>query len=121
MVELSAEKGHRSAIPRRAAARAHGQATRFENVVSQDREALARWTKDSGNWAGPVSRGRVGAQQLMTAVARLRSEQRRTDVHCHLLHGGKVVLDQPLPWEVVAAGTSRLVVTYPRTSISYST
>lgn len=82
----------------------HGREPRFENERCHDRDALTRWIGQGGGPLTLVERGRARSVQVAGALARLSSEQRSTLVHCRLLHDGDVMVDQPMPWEVVAIG-----------------
>lgn len=74
----------------------------FRNVVCQDPEVLATEIARTPDRAARIVRGRALAEVAMTAVSRLDPGQRDTLVHCVLHHDGSVVLDERMPWGVVA-------------------
>ena len=74
----------------------------FRNTVCQDPVVLAAEVARTPDLAARVARGRALAEVAMAAVARLDPEQRATLVHCALRHDGEVVLDERMPWGVVA-------------------
>jgi len=74
----------------------------FRNVVCQDPAVLAAEVARTPDRAARVARGRALAEVAMAAVGRLDPDQRATTVHCVLHHDGEVVLDERLPWGVVA-------------------
>lgn len=83
----------------------HGSVPRFENDVCHDPAALDRWIDSTTDIAGLIAQGREIAMLVVTSLARLSRDQLDTEVHCRLSHDGEVVLDQPMPWHVVAIGT----------------
>ena len=74
----------------------------FRNVVCQDAEVLAAEIARTPDRAARIARGRALADVAMAAVSRLDPDQRGTLVHCVLHHDGRVVVDEWMPWEVVA-------------------
>lgn len=74
----------------------------FRNEVCQDPVVLAAEVSRTPDRTARVARGRALAEVAMAAVARLDPEQRAAPVHCTLRHDGEVVLDEPMPWAVVA-------------------
>lgn len=74
----------------------------FRNTVCQDPAVLAAEVARTPDLAARVARGRALAEVAMAAVARLDTGQRDTPVHCVLHHDGQVVLDERMPWGVLA-------------------
>lgn len=83
----------------------HGRTITFANERCQDPVVLRRWSDAAGDRAGLIDRGRATSRQVIAALARLTPEQLATEVHCHLLHAGAVMLDAPRPWGDVAIET----------------
>ncbi|MCP5024835.1 MAG: hypothetical protein GY929_00995 [Actinomycetia bacterium] len=83
----------------------HGKPLRFENTTGQDRAVLDRWIDDCGTPEVLVGRGRHAAHQVMAALSRLSTDQRATEVHCHLTHNGEIMAEGPRPWSAVAIDT----------------
>lgn len=80
----------------------HGRPGRLENQTCQDRDAMAAWIAGCGDRAGLIARGRDAARQLLAVLARLSADQRATEVPCRLTHDGRLVVDEPRPWESMA-------------------
>ncbi|MEZ5243477.1 MAG: SRPBCC domain-containing protein [Acidimicrobiales bacterium] len=80
----------------------HGGELRFDNLACHEPAALGRWIESCGTPDVMLGRVRQSSRQLLAAIARLSADQRATSVHCHLVHAGSVVLDEPRPWGVVA-------------------
>jgi uncharacterized protein YndB with AHSA1/START domain len=81
----------------------HERPAAFENVVCQDPAVLsAHVARFDGDLAAMVRHGREVAELARVAFLRLDANQRMTPVACRLLHDGEVVLDEPMPWDVVA-------------------
>ncbi|MEM9611628.1 MAG: SRPBCC domain-containing protein [Actinomycetota bacterium] len=83
----------------------HGRPPMFGNEVCQRPEVLARWIKACGDLDGLVARGRRVATVATAAIRRLSAEQLATPVACRLLHEGQVVLEDEMPWSVIAVDT----------------
>lgn len=81
----------------------HTRTPLFENVICQDRTVLAAHIERfGGDRAALVAEGRRVSAIALAALARLDEGQLAAPVHCRLRHDGQVVLDQTMPWGVVA-------------------
>lgn len=80
----------------------HGRQARFENIVCQDPQILADAIDNAGSRDELIARAQAAATATMAAVRRLSPDQLATEVHCHLLHDGNVMVDGPRPWGAVA-------------------
>ena len=81
----------------------HTRTPLFENVICQDRTVLAAHIERfGGDRAALVAEGRRVSAIARAALARLDEGQLSAPVHCRLRHDGQVVLDQTMPWGVVA-------------------
>jgi hypothetical protein len=49
-----------------------------------------------------VAAGRLRAETVCLLLQRLDDDQRATPVHCRLIDGGNVVVDESMPWALVA-------------------
>lgn len=76
----------------------HGRSVTFDNAVANDRARLDAVVNAHGDLAALVAAGRRDAETLCLLLARLDDEQLATAVPCHLVDGGEVMVDQPLPW-----------------------
>lgn len=74
----------------------------FGNSACQDPGVLAAEVARTPDRAARIARGRALADVAMAAVARLDPVQRATPVHCVLHHDGEVLVDERMPWGVVA-------------------
>lgn len=83
----------------------HGNETRFENEVCQDRAVLAAYIEAAGSMEALIGRARTFAQLVMAALTRLSPDQQGTEVPCRLLHDGEVMLERAMPWAAVAVQT----------------
>jgi len=80
----------------------HRETVRFENMTCQDLDVLAHWIDDCGSMEELIGRGRQLSSLVVRSLVRLSPEQLDTQVPCRLAHDGQVVLNQPMPWRVVA-------------------
>lgn len=83
----------------------HGRPATFGNEVCQRPDVLADWIKACGDADGLVTTGRRVASVAVAAVRRLSAEHLATPVSCRLLHDGEVLLEDDVPWSVIAVDT----------------
>lgn len=83
----------------------HQNETRFENQVCQDPDVLAGFIATNRDLPGLVAAGRHLSQLVLASLRRLSPDQRKTPVHCYLMHYDDVMVDQAMPWEAVAVAT----------------
>ena len=87
----------------------HGETQRFANLDCHDPGYLRQWIDAAGDRAGLITRGREQAGQVLAILRRLSPEQLATEVPCHLIHDGEVVLDGPRPWAAMSIGAQAAV------------
>lgn len=83
----------------------HQNPARFENIICQNLDVLSHWIIADSSLEGLISRGQALAQLVCRSLERLTPEQLQIAVECRLFHDGEVVLEQPMPWRVIAVET----------------
>lgn len=76
----------------------HGRTITFDNAVSNDLAVLDAFVARADGLTDLVDLGRRRAETVCLLLARLDDEQLATAVPCHLVDGGTLMVDQPLPW-----------------------
>ncbi len=83
----------------------HEGATTFDNRNANDHATLDTLVADASGTAALIATARQRARVLIGLLATLDDDQRASEVSCHLVDHGEVVLDRPLPWGQLAIGT----------------
>ena len=83
----------------------HGGTPAFDNTNANDASTLDGVVASVPDIATLIDIGRQRSRVLIGLLASLDDDQRATEVPCHLVDHGEVVLDRALPWGQLAIAT----------------
>lgn len=82
-----------------------GEPTRFDNTAVTRAATLDAHVARIGGLPELIAAGREAAARVVALAARLDDRTSAVAVHCHLLDGDTLVVDQPMPWGAMLLGT----------------